>query len=76
MIRVLSILPGNMAVVSTEGLYRVVSENGKVLAELVEQYEAAASIRGYSYCDGLAAAVSYTELAPATCEADAYAAAE
>lgn len=67
MLRVLAILPRNLAVVSTDELHRVTAGPGnKVVAELVDANTAAELVKAFeAFCpDGGAKAVPYCSLAP------------
>ena len=66
MARVLSILPGNNAIVSTENLFRIVIGEGKrrrTHGELVEMDEAAETVKQLRRCSVAADAVPYPSLA-------------
>ena len=64
MVRVLSVLPGNTAVVSTDRLFRVVAgPNREVVEEFVDVHEAAAAVALLRRSGQLAEAVPYSALA-------------
>ena len=64
MVRVLSVLPGNTAVVSTDRLFRVVAgPKREVVEEFVDVHEAAAAVALLRRSGQLAEAVPYSALA-------------